>query len=231
MYCVNCGVKLADTEKQCPLCGVTAFHPDVLRGEGEPLYPPEKHPAPQVGSRMALIILTAVFLLPIFTVLLCETQLSGTIRWSGIVTGALILTYVTLVLPFWFRKPNPVVFVPCSFAGAAVYLLYIDLTVGSGWFLPFALPVTGCLCLIITAVVTLLRYIRRGRLYIFGGAAIALGLFMPLLELLIYSTFRLPRFTGWSLYPLGTLVLLGGTLILQAICRPARETMERKFFL
>jgi hypothetical protein len=35
----------------------------------------------------------------------------------------------------------------------------------------------------------------------------------------------------WSLYPLTALVLLGGMLIFLAICRPARETMERKFFL
>ena len=31
MYCVNCGVKLADTEQFCPLCGVKALHPDVER--------------------------------------------------------------------------------------------------------------------------------------------------------------------------------------------------------
>ena len=39
MYCANCGVKLADTEKKCPLCGVMAFHPDIVRPEGESFYP------------------------------------------------------------------------------------------------------------------------------------------------------------------------------------------------
>jgi hypothetical protein len=32
-------------------------------------------------------------------------------------------------------------------------------------------------------------------------------------------------------YPVTTLVLIGGLLIFLAICRPARETMERKFFI
>ena len=37
MYCIQCGVKLADTEKQCPLCGTVVFHPDLPRPEAEPL--------------------------------------------------------------------------------------------------------------------------------------------------------------------------------------------------
>ena len=39
MYCVKCGVKLADSEKQCPLCQTLVFHPDITREEGEKLYP------------------------------------------------------------------------------------------------------------------------------------------------------------------------------------------------
>jgi hypothetical protein len=44
-------------------------------------------------------------------------------------------------------------------------------------------------------------------------------------------TFFRPAFALWSLYPMTALVLLGGMLIFLAICRPARETMQRKFFI
>lgn len=230
MYCVNCGVKLADTEKQCPLCGVTAFHPEIIRGEGEPLYPRQKYPAPGDSSRAALIVLTTAFLLPALICLVCDLQLSGAVTWSGIVMGALLVGYVALILPFWFRKPNPVIFVPCAFAAVGLYLLYIDLFTGGHWFLSFAFPVTGGIGLIVTAVVALLRYVRRGKLYIIGGAAVGLGAFMPVVELLMVLTFGI-RFLAWSLYPLIVLALLGGMLIFLAIYRPARETMERKFFL
>ena len=50
------------------------------------------------------------------------------------------------------------------------------------------------------------------------------------MELLMVITFRLPGFIGWSLYPLVALVLLGGALIFLAICRPARESAQRKLF-
>ena len=107
------------------------------------------------------------------------------LKKKGYVIGAMLVFYVAVALPNWFYRPNPVIFVPVTFAAIALYLLYIDLITGGGWFLSFAFPVTGAVCLLVTAVVTLTRYIRKGRLYIFGGAVIALGAFMPLLEHLL----------------------------------------------
>ena len=231
MYCINCGVKLADTEKRCPLCGTVVFHPELIRPEAEPLYPQDQIPVPKVNSRIANVIVTAAFLLPILITLLCDLQMNGGVTWSGFVVGALLAGYVILVLPTWFRKPNPVIFVPCGFVAVGLYLLYISLATGGHWFLSFGFPVTGAVGLIVTTVVTLLRYVRRGRLYVFGGAAIALGAFMPVMELLMNLTFHFQKFTWWSLYPMIPLVLLGGVLIFLAAYRPARESMERKFFI
>lgn len=231
MYCVNCGVKLADTEKSCPLCGVTAFRPEISRPEGERLYPPETVPVEEVSHSSLLIVLTTFFLLSIVITLLCDLHMGSTVTWSGYVIGGLVVTYVGLILPGWFKKPNPVVFVPVWFGSVAAYLLFINYATGGNWFLSFAFPVTGAIGLLVTAVVTLLRYIRRGRLYIIGGAFAALGAFMPLMGFLLNLTFFQPSFALWSLYPMTALVLLGGMLIFLAICRPARETMERKFFI
>lgn len=231
MYCANCGVQLADTEKICPLCDTRA-HPDVVREEGQPLYPRNVTPAPRVSSRGLQIVLSALFLLPMLICLQCDLLVNGAVTWSGYVIGALVCAYVMLVLPVWFRKPKPVIFVPCSFVAIGGYLLYIDLATAGGWFLGFALPVTGFLCLVSTAVVTLVWYVRRGYLYIFGGAFAAMGAFMPLMGFLLNVIFRhTAKFALWSLYPMTALLVVGGTLIFLAICRPARETMERKFFI
>ncbi len=231
MYCVHCGVELADTEKCCPLCKVEVCHPKLSQSDGEPLYPRQHLPVQQVSTWGIKLIVTTLFVLPIIITLLCDIRITGGVSWSGYVVGALGVAYVLFILPLWFRKPNPVIFVPCGFGAAGLYLLYISLATGGGWFLSFAFPVTGGIGLIVTAVVTLLRYVRRGSLYVFGGAAAALGLFMPVMELLLFITFESVRMVWWSLYPMTALVLLGGFLIFLAICRPARETMERKFFV
>lgn len=233
MYCINCGVKLVEGKKPCPLCGTVPFHPELTAQETESLYPAGRNPANnQVRPTVALTVITVLlFLLPIFITLQCDLLISGRIVWSGYVVGALLTVYSIVVLPMWFKKPNPVIFVPIAFAMIGLYLLYINFAVDGHWFLSFAFPVVGFTALNVTAVVTLVRYVKRGLLYILGGSFIATGIFMPVMEFLLNLTFETSRVYYWSVYPLTALVLLGGLLIFLAICRPARETMERKFFI
>lgn len=230
MYCVKCGVELADTEKQCPLCATVVYHPELSQPEAVPLYPGERIPQQHVHPWGVLLVISVLFLLPLSICLVCDMQINGRIEWSGYVAGGLLLLYVIAVLPNWFPHPNPVIFVPVSFAAIAGFLLYVDLATDGGWFLSFALPVTGGFGIIVTAVVTLMRYIRKGKLYILGGTCLALGGFMLLLEYLLHITFDLPGNGTWSLYPLICFGLLGGTLLAVAICRPLRETLDRKLF-
>lgn len=231
MYCVNCGVKLVDTEQSCPLCQTPVFHPDIRPQEAEPMYPKDRLPAAQVTSRGAQIIATAVFLLPMLICFQCDLLIQGRITWSGYVIGSLLCAYTVFVLPGWFRRPHPVIFCAAAFLAVGLFLCYINLATGGDWCLSFAFPVTGFMGLLATAVTALCRYLRRGKLFIIGGALMALGLFMPLMEYLLCVTFDSIRFFGWSLYPLTSLVIVGGTLIFLAINRRAREKMERKFFL
>ena len=230
MYCMRCGVKLADTEKTCPLCGTVCYHPDIPRPQTNPLYPQNRQPQIQVSPSGVMSALTILFLIPVLITLLCDLRINGTVTWSGYAAGAIALAYEIFLLPGWFRKPNPVIFVPCGFAAVGLYLLYIDLHTGGGWFLSFAFPLVGGLGILFTVLITLLRYVRRGKLFIFGGCAMALGAFMPLIEFLAVITFRRPVVI-WSVYPFVALVLLGGYLIFLGICRPARESLERKFFI
>lgn len=231
MYCVKCGVKLADTEVRCPLCGTRVFHPDIFREEGERLYPAQKFPSAVKRNLALQVILTAAFLLPFIIVLLCDMQFNSGVTWSGYVMGALVLGYITVVLPSWFKKPSPAVFVPITFAATAVYLWYINLAASGTWFWSFGLPVVACLAAIAIPVFVLSYYLKRGRLFVFGGAAIALGAFMVLMEALMVATFEGLYFKGWSLYPLISLAFIGGILIFLGAYRPARESMERRFFV
>ena len=231
MYCIQCGVRLADSEKQCPLCGTAVFHPQLSRPEGERLYPAESRPAPQVSPWGVLTVLSVLFTLPLFITLLCDFQLHGQITWFGYVAGGVTVAYVSFVLPFWFRRPNPVIFIPAAAAAAALYVLFICLDTGGSWYLSFALPVIGGWTLLVTAAAALLRYVRGGELYIFGGACIAAGGMMLLMEFLIDISFDGRRGFVWSLYPLTVLAVLGCLLLLIAICPPLREYLRRKLFL
>ena len=232
MYCVKCGVELADSQRVCPLCGTRVFHPDIPRTPADPPYPPDERVHPEEVTRSGVcFILTALALLPAVICVLCDWRINGGILWSGYASGGILLLYVLTVLPLWFKRPNPVIFVPVDFAAIILYLLYIDLATGGHWFLTFAFPVAGSIGALITTMVALLRYVRRGYLYIFGGALIAAGGLAMLLEFLLNLTFGVHQTFFWSFYPLAAGVLLGVMLIIIAVCPPLRRSLHRKFFL
>lgn len=229
MYCIKCGVQLSNSEKKCPLCNTVVYHPDFEQSSELPLYPSGKLPRKTTGSKALNGAVIILFMIPLLVCFFADLSLDGKIEWFGYVAGALLTFYVVFALPLWFEKRNPVIFVPCDFAMAAAYLLYISFATGGNWFLSFAFPVLGGLCIITCTVVTLMYYLRKGKLYIIGGAFIALGTLMPLIEFLIKISFGI-RVIGWSVYPLVVLMLFGGLLIYLAINSSAREILERKLF-
>lgn len=231
MYCVKCGVELADSEICCPLCKTRAYHPDIERELAEPKYPDFKSIDKQYNRKLIMLVITVIYYLPAVLTLLIDLRANNQINWSGYVIGALIVGYATVILPFWFQRPNPVIFVPCAFASVIAYLGYINFAVSGNWFVSFALPVTGALGLIVTAVVTLTKYIRKGYLYIWGGATIAFGAYFSLIELLMFFTFDSVGFVFWSLYPFVAFAVIGILLIVIAICKPFRESLNKKFFI
>ena len=232
MYCIKCGVELADSEKVCPLCGTRVFHPDLPLPDGEAPYPADARRRTEEFNRSGLLfILTMLAIVPAVICLLCDWRVNGHIVWSGYAAGGIVLTYILAVLPLWFRRPNPVIFVPVDFAAILAYLLYIDLATGGRWFLSFAFPAVGALGLLVSAMVALLRYLPGAHLYIFGGALIISGGLAVLTEFLINLTFKVHQTFFWSLYPLTAGVLLGGMLLVVAICKPLQRSLHRKFFI
>lgn len=231
MYCVKCGVQLADTEKSCPLCGTRVYHPDLAQAEATPLYPNTSTPPKKIKRWSVMLILTILYLLPMSICLVCDMAVSGTVEWSGYVIGGMLIFYAACMLPNWFEKPNPVIFTPIVFGVIALFLLYACYATGGSWFWTLALPITAAVALIICAAVTLCRYILRGRLYIYGGVIVAFGLLAVLVEFLLTITFAMPPMFTWSLYPLLSLGLLGAAVLATAIFKPIRESLEKKFFL
>lgn len=232
MYCIKCGVKLADSESVCPLCGLKVYHPELDTPKNiEYPYPKFERQNEKVTRFGLMMVLTFISFLPIMLTLICDISITGEVTWSSYVIGGMLTTYLIFLLPLWFKTPNPVVFLPIDFAIVALFLLYINILNQGNWFFTLALPLAVGIGIIVTTVVTLIRYIKRGLLFIFGGTIIALGAFTVLIEHLVNVTFDTGKYIFWSLYPLTVLTFLGIIAIFIAICKPLKETIKRKFFI
>lgn len=230
MYCINCGAKLADSEKTCPLCLTPVYSPYVKTENTEKGYPRYER-STEVNRSGIMFIISVIFALPILLTIICDFSVNGKIVWSGFAALSLLLSYVIIILPIWFNKANPVIFVPVDFAAAALFLWYVCFAVKGDWFFKFALPETLALCIIVTAVITLRKYVKKGALYVFGGALISLGFYTVMTEMLINIVFLKKIGLVWSYYPLITFFILGMMLIVIAICKPLKNSLKKKFFV
>lgn len=230
MYCVNCGVKLHDSLKTCPVCETKIYHPELEKLPKEPTYPTKKINE-RVSKSGFLFIISMAFLLPLLIAITCDLSLNNIVTWSGYTTSSLILIYIIVILPVWFTNKNPVIFVPVDFAALALFLLFINLFTKGNWFLSFAFPITGALAIICTTLVVVFKYLRAGSLYAISGSYFALGALAVLIEFLIKITFNIGSVLSWSIYPLIACSLIGIILLVIAICRPIRESLSKKFFI
>ena len=93
MYCIKCGVKLADTEKKCPLCGTSVYHPDFANRKELPLYPEGKLPESIPNSKVLCGVLVILFMLPLVICFFADILCNGLFDWFGFVAGGLLVGY------------------------------------------------------------------------------------------------------------------------------------------
>ncbi len=229
VYCVKCGVRLNEGVERCPLCGTPVWNPDHTQPH-EPSYP-ARLPAHQSESRLpAALMLTVLCVLVCPIILLVCFKMYGSLAWGGYALLGVALFYCLVGLPLWFPAPNPVVLIPVDHAAIAGFLLYVSCKTGGHWFLSFAFPLSGLSCLVATAMVSLLRYLKGGRFYIFGGFFLFLGGVAMLVEFFEHITFHTEMFL-WSLYVVGACAVFGILLMLAATIRPLRDWIRRSFFI
>ncbi len=230
MYCIKCGAKLSEGQTVCPICETRVYHPDFVISEKN-TYPKVPFESEEFNRKGLMFILTMIFLIPLILPVLLELGWRSDVSWSGYASGGTLIFYVAFIMPYWFKKPNPVIFTPVTFALIVGLLLFICYETGGNWFMSFAFPVAGSLAIIVTAATALLHYVKKGCLYTIGGLLIALGLWTVLLEIDIRTSFDVHTPFFWSLAPLTVLSVIGIMLIVIAIVKPLKESLRRIFFI
>lgn len=162
MYCINCGVELADSETVCPLCGTPGVSPGYAPAAGGASLSAGPHGPSRGGEPLRRAVhpdhAGGAAHRDLHPVRLERQRGHPVVRVRRRRRGAA----VHLRCCPCGSEANPVIFVPADFAAIGLYLLYINFATGGHWFLTFALPVTGTIGVLVTTVVTLLRYLSRG---------------------------------------------------------------------
>lgn len=231
-YCVNCGVELAASEKQCPLCGAEVLNPKApLKEDIEKPYPQHIENVMRRIDRRYFATLVGMFLtIPIIVTVIWNMLTSGTISWSAYVIGAIALLFIFFALPFYFKRFYTVAFLITDCAAVLLYLFFIESMNGGSWFMGIGLPISVAAGIYIISLVLLftknkpVKILRRLAL-----AFIASGVFILCIELIISinsGTFSLK----WSFYAFVPLVVLSLIALVLEHRRNLKEEIKRRLF-
>ncbi|MCM1145476.1 MAG: DUF6320 domain-containing protein [Blautia sp.] len=229
-YCVNCGVELEASLKECPLCNTPVINPRHISPEtiSEP-YPVSRGQVENLQKKDFGILLTVILSATSITCLLLNLLVFQSSRWSFMIIGICICLFF-FAFPAMFTTKTPVYLI-LLFDGAAVgvYLYLLTyLTIVSEWFWQLGLPIV----ILITALIELFTLFARkfpfniltGSLYLF----IEVPILCIALELLIKRFLDVPYSITWSAVVLTVCVIIDITLITILMKKRLRNEVNRR---
>ncbi len=230
-YCVNCGVELDASARECPLCGTPVINPRDLERltEGATPFPKEKGQV-EVVKRKDLGILLSITLLA--TAVTCGILNAFVFRanlWSLTVIGVGAILWVIMIPAVIYMKQP--VYVSLLYDGAAVslYLFMLTyLTESSGWFWGLGLPIAALVTVVAELFTLCVRRLPRSFLTVMLYVFTAAGLLCMGLEMLIdrYVSDRIAL--SWSAVVLTVCAILDIVIITMLSSRRLRGAVRKR---
>jgi len=233
-YCVHCGVQLAVSEKDCPLCGTVVQDPFCAWQKPEQMPYPETVEVKNthIDRRYARQLMVMAMLVPIVIVMLIDLVDGRGFGWSLLVSGTLVLIYCWIVVPVLFKFSRPYAYILIDILSLSAYLLLIALiTGGMGWYLGLVLPMLIWLSLVVIASVLAIRRLEMAPLYRAALVNLMAAVFLLGLELLINLHAVMGIRLNWSFFaaiPLGVIALM---LALLERNTPLKEEIKKHLFI
>ena len=216
-YCVNCGVELDGSLKECPLCNTPVINPRERDLPPKPSpYPTDKGQVEVVRRKDLGILLAVVLTATGGTCLLLNLLVFSGSLWSLLVIGGCLCLFVFSI---------PVVF----YSKMPVYLFMIRyVTKSDVWFWQLGLPTAALVTGLAELLCLLSRYVRftilSGALSLF----VDIPVFCAALELLIRHMMALPLRLTWSAVVLTVCVIIDVALITILAKKRLRNEVRRR---
>ena len=229
-YCVNCGVELEVSLKECPLCHTPVINPRELNKETPPSpYPTDKGQVEVVKRKDLGILISVVLTTTSVTCLLLNLLVFNAHLWSLIVIGCCLCLFVFTCPAIFYSKMPISLTLLADGASVAIYLFLITFTTRSDtWFWALGLPIV-VLLLICAEIFPLLA-----RIIPFTVLSYALVLFVEIptfcvaLELLIRHMLEKPYRITWSAVVLTVCVIIVFALITILAKKRLRNEVRRR---
>lgn len=137
-YCVNCGVKLKNSENKCPLCNTKVINPNKIKTDYEPVYSNKVENFKTLNYKYLSKIIILLLMITSFLILLLDLVSSKTITWSLYVVASIL--YLGTHLSFAIIKNIYISLIIHLISTELFIFLIAYLNNGLHWYLYLVLP-------------------------------------------------------------------------------------------
>lgn len=230
-YCVNCGVELDASAKECPLCNTPVLNPKELEkvARAVPPFPTEKGTVETVKRKDLGILISVVVLATAVTCGILNGFVFRGNLWSLAVIGVCVILWVILIPAVIYTKQP--VYVSLLYDGIAVaaYLYMLTFLTGSNrWFFGLGIPIVILVTAIAEGFTLCVRRLPKSFLTVALYLFTAVGLLCGGLEILIDRYISGAITLSWSAVVLTVTVILDIAVITMLSRRRLRNAVRRR---
>ncbi len=229
-YCVNCGVELDASAKECPLCNTPVMNPREPRIESSATpFPKEKAQVEEIKRADFGWLVSMVSLATAVTCGLLNWLVFPGTLWSLAVIGACVTFWVFMIPVVIYQKWSPFLYILLDGATVALYLYLIARMADQyEWFyelgIPIVLWVTFMIEVFAVAVAKLPKSFLAVALYFFTF----LGILCVGIELAVDTYVDGARRLTWSAVVLTVCVIIDIAIITTLSQRKLRNELRRR---
>lgn len=229
-YCVNCGVELEASLKECPLCHTPVINPSELNKKtpASP-YPTDKGQVEVVKRKDLGILISVVLTATGVTCLLLNLLVFNSSLWSLLVIGSCLCLFVFSFPAIFYSKTPIYLSLLADGISVAVYLYLITfLTRSNTWFWQMGLPIVAILTILAELFPLLAKFFPLTILSYALCIFLEIPAFCVSLELLIRHILERPYRITWSAVVLTVCVIIDIALITILAKKRLRNEVRRR---
>lgn len=228
-YCVNCGVKLKNSENKCPLCNTKVINPNKIDDIYEPVYSDKIENFKKINYKYLSKIIILILMITSFLVLLVDYISYKNITWSFYVVASIL--YLGTHLSFAVFK-NIYISLIIHLISTELFMFFIAyITNGLHWYLYLILPFIFIVWMYIMLVTYLIKR-KKGNFL----KKLSVGLlFSGLTVILVEASIDLFRFNAinytWSFYAALPVTIISTLTFILSYNKRIVDEIRRRLFI
>ena len=228
-YCVNCGVKLKESEKVCPLCNTKVINPNNLKTEFIPAYSQNIEKTKKVNKKYLCFLITIILMGVTIITVLCNLIFTGNITWSIYVVVSILFLNSKLSFVLFKNKFFPL-FIDLLTTETLIYVIAY-LNNGLHWFYYLVCPFIFIIWIYIILCTFVLSKKKYNLLRRFSVAFSFISVILLIIESCI-DMYKYEKITiNWSIYAILPIIIIGTILFLISYNRKLIEEIKQRIFI